>query len=226
MGKRTVDSLQQKSSGQFRESRSASRVVTSPSEHLPVLADEVVEAFHWDREAWVVDGTLGLGGHSERLLATYPRMKILGLDWDAQALEAARQRLGPFSDRFEGLEGNYAELPSLWTVVNSGKWRSAAGEVLRTQPLESLVERSDDNQFWSIQLRILTMPCAEVALHPQAHAATEAADEGAEGCETDANRIGSSTWPTASGLSLLATTGTAPRRLPACRRSVPVSSAV
>jgi 16S rRNA (cytosine1402-N4)-methyltransferase len=87
--------------------------VTNPAEHLPVLADEVVGAFHFDREAFVVDGTLGLGGHSERLLGVYPRLRILGLDWDTQALEAARERLGRFGDRFEGVEGNYADLPSI-----------------------------------------------------------------------------------------------------------------
>src|SRR5258708_29466765 len=108
-----MDALPPKSSGQFRESRSAPRVVTSLPEHLPVLADEVVEAFHFDRGALVVDGTLGLGGHSERLLEAYPRLRLIGLDWDAQALELARERLARYGDRFEGVEGNYADLPSI-----------------------------------------------------------------------------------------------------------------
>ena len=52
--------------------------------------------------AFVVDGTLGLGGHSEMLLERYPQMRILGLDWDADALGIARERLETFGDRFEG----------------------------------------------------------------------------------------------------------------------------
>jgi 16S rRNA (cytosine1402-N4)-methyltransferase len=94
--------------------------VTSPSEHLPVLADEVVKAFHFDREALIVDGTLGLGGHSERLLDAYPRMKILGLEWDALALTVARERLARFGDRFEGVEGSYADLPSILSQRGHG----------------------------------------------------------------------------------------------------------
>jgi 16S rRNA (cytosine1402-N4)-methyltransferase len=82
-------------------------------EHVPVLAAEVVTAFDFGREALVVDGTLGLGGHSEKLLAAYPSMRILGLDWDRRALEIARARLAVFGDRFEGVENSYAELPSV-----------------------------------------------------------------------------------------------------------------
>src|SRR5690242_12007563 len=106
-------SLQQKSSSQFREGRSAPRVVTSPYEHLPVLADEVVKALHFARATQVVDGTLGLGGHAERLLEQYPAMRVLGIDWDAQAVQKAQERLARFGDRFLAIEGNYAQLPSI-----------------------------------------------------------------------------------------------------------------
>lgn len=89
-------------------------------EHVPVLGDEVAGAFDLGRKALVVDGTLGLGGHSERLLERYPQMRILGLDWDAGALSTARERLKKFGDRFEAVEANYAELPSVLSQGGRG----------------------------------------------------------------------------------------------------------
>jgi len=93
----------------------------SAYEHIPVLGKEVVAAFSFDRPAVVVDGTLGLGGHSERLLSAYPEMRVLGLDWDAKALDTARARLTPFGDRFEGVEANYADFPSIVSQRGLGK---------------------------------------------------------------------------------------------------------
>src|SRR4051812_45957028 len=81
--------------------------------HLPVLRREVVEQFNSVAEGVVVDGTLGLGGHSEALLERYPRLTVLGVEWDAQALDSAQERLKRFGDRFRAVPGNYADLPSI-----------------------------------------------------------------------------------------------------------------
>ena len=62
-------------------------------DHVPVLGQEVLEAFNFGKASFVVDGTLGLGGHSEKLLQSYTTMRILGFDWDAAALATARERL-------------------------------------------------------------------------------------------------------------------------------------
>ena len=51
--------------------------------HVPVLADEVVFLLRARRSGWMVDGTVGLGGHAERLLeASAPGARLLGLDGD------------------------------------------------------------------------------------------------------------------------------------------------
>ena len=67
--------------------------------HQPVLLHEVVQLLV-TREAGVyLDCTVGLGGHSEAILKKLsPSGRVIGIDWDAQALEKAQQRLGAFKN--------------------------------------------------------------------------------------------------------------------------------
>jgi 16S rRNA (cytosine1402-N4)-methyltransferase len=70
--------------------------------HVPVLLPRVAELFDpalRDRPAVLVDATLGLGGHAAALLAAHPRLTLVGLDRDPQALALAGRRLVAFSDR-------------------------------------------------------------------------------------------------------------------------------
>ena len=68
-------------------------------EHIPVLRREVVSFFAPVPAGVVVDATVGGGGHSAALLTAYPGLRIIGLDRDPVALEAAGGRLAPFGDR-------------------------------------------------------------------------------------------------------------------------------
>ena len=68
-------------------------------EHIPVLRDEVVSLFASVPPGVVVDATVGGGGHAAALLEAYPALRIVGLDRDPAALEAARERLAAFGDR-------------------------------------------------------------------------------------------------------------------------------
>lgn len=61
------------------------------------------------------------------LLRRYPRLRVLGLEWDGGALETARQRLEPYGERFEALEANYADLTS---VLAARGWRGVDGLLL------------------------------------------------------------------------------------------------
>ena len=70
--------------------------------HVPVLLPRVAELLEpalRDRPAVLVDATLGLGGHAAALLAAHPRLTLVGLDRDPQALALAGRRLVAFSDR-------------------------------------------------------------------------------------------------------------------------------
>ncbi|WP_307843687.1 16S rRNA (cytosine(1402)-N(4))-methyltransferase RsmH [Streptomyces sp. B15] len=63
--------------------------------------------------ATVVDCTLGLGGHSEALLATFPSARLIGLDRDTAALELAGERLAPYAGRATLVHAVYDELPQV-----------------------------------------------------------------------------------------------------------------
>jgi 16S rRNA (cytosine1402-N4)-methyltransferase len=89
--------------------------MTSPH-HVPVLLDRVVAllAPALDRRgAVLVDATLGLGGHSEAVLAACEPARVIGIDRDPAALELARTRLGGFGDRFLGVHAVYDEIPEV-----------------------------------------------------------------------------------------------------------------
>jgi 16S rRNA (cytosine1402-N4)-methyltransferase len=81
------------------------------AEHLPVLVDEVTFLLRPRRGGWVVDGTIGMGGHAERLLeAGGESTRVLGIDRDPEALERARRRLARFGDRVRLRHGSFRDV--------------------------------------------------------------------------------------------------------------------
>lgn len=79
--------------------------------HLPVLLSEVIQNLQPKDGGIYVDGNLGLGGHTEKLLeASAPTGRVVGFEWDAGTLARAKQRLARFGDRLITVHRNFAEL--------------------------------------------------------------------------------------------------------------------
>ncbi len=78
--------------------------------HVPVLLREVVGFLRPERGGVFVDATLGLGGHAEALLEASPRVRVVGIDRDPEALALARERLARFGDRLVAVEGRHEDL--------------------------------------------------------------------------------------------------------------------
>ena len=83
--------------------------------HVPVLLSEVLDSLRGDRqgpepEGWVIDGTVGAGGHARALLETFPRVRVFGVDQDPAVLAHARSELGPFGTRARLLEARISQL--------------------------------------------------------------------------------------------------------------------
>ena len=88
--------------------------------HVPVLLDRVLELLEpalsrpaAQRDAVHVDATLGLGGHAEAVLAAHPRLVLIGLDRDTEALARATDRLAPYASRTHLVHAVYDELPDV-----------------------------------------------------------------------------------------------------------------
>ena len=73
--------------------------------HIPVLMKETLAALQpvldagRDRPVRILDGTLGMAGHSSAMLQAAPQAELCALDRDEEALELARRRLEPFGGR-------------------------------------------------------------------------------------------------------------------------------
>lgn len=79
--------------------------------HVPVLFQEVIDWLRPCSPGCYVDGTLGLGGHTEMILErSAPAGRVLGFDWDGQAARFAQERLAGFGDRFQLLRASYADI--------------------------------------------------------------------------------------------------------------------
>jgi 16S rRNA (cytosine1402-N4)-methyltransferase len=78
--------------------------------HATVLADEAVRFLAPRTGEVYCDATLGGGGHAERILeASSPDGRLVGIDRDPSALDAARARLERFGDRVTLVHGTFGE---------------------------------------------------------------------------------------------------------------------
>lgn len=81
--------------------------------HVPVLLERCVELLAPALTApapVVVDATLGMGGHTEALLARFGDLTVVGLDRDQQAIALASERLAPFGSRFRAVHAVYDQI--------------------------------------------------------------------------------------------------------------------
>jgi 16S rRNA (cytosine1402-N4)-methyltransferase len=92
--------------------------------HRPVLLTETLKFLVPERGGLFVDCTVGLGGHSEAILESSERARVVGMDLDPAALAYARQRLASFGERFQSFQVNFRELAD---VLSRAGERDPAG---------------------------------------------------------------------------------------------------
>ncbi len=81
--------------------------------HVPVLLDEVLAALSPLQGAVVIDGTFGAGGYSRAILGA-GAARVIGIDRDPAALEAARGRGGTEAEpRLVLVEGTFGALDEI-----------------------------------------------------------------------------------------------------------------
>lgn len=85
--------------------------MTHPFHHRSVMLAETLEALDPRAGRVYADVTLGGGGHAEGILErSAPDGRVIGVDRDEAALEAAKVRLARFGDRITLVHGAFAEL--------------------------------------------------------------------------------------------------------------------
>ena len=96
--------------------------------HRPVMVEEVSAVLRARSGGRYVDGTVGEGGHAERILAdASPEGEVLGLDWDADAIELTRQHLSQAGERLKVRRASFAEMDSALEEVG---WSDGADGIL------------------------------------------------------------------------------------------------
>lgn len=87
--------------------------------HVPVMAVEVREVLCASPPRLIVDATVGTGGHAALLLEASPSARLLGIDRDQSALDAARERLARFADRITLRHADFAQIGELVAEIGT-----------------------------------------------------------------------------------------------------------
>ena len=82
--------------------------------HVPVMGEEIIKSLkglpeELTHQGLIIDATLGGGGHTSQILENFPGIKIIGLDQDPVAREAASKKLIKFGSRIEIISTNFAD---------------------------------------------------------------------------------------------------------------------
>ena len=81
--------------------------------HRSVLLWECIDALNIKPDGIYLDGTLGGAGHSSQIVQRLTTGRLIGVDRDTVALEAARERLAPWMDRVTLVHSNFSEIASI-----------------------------------------------------------------------------------------------------------------
>ncbi len=86
--------------------------------HVPVMSDEVIKFLGCKPGGIFVDGTVGGGGHTMGILnAIAPAGRVVGIDRDEDAIEAARQRLKDYAHRLTLARENFADIKKIMEAL-------------------------------------------------------------------------------------------------------------
>ena len=79
--------------------------------HKSVLLDETIDSLNIKPDGIYVDGTLGGGGHSLEICKRLSdKGRLIGIDQDADAIQAAGERLAEFGNKATLIRSNYANM--------------------------------------------------------------------------------------------------------------------
>ena len=81
--------------------------------HVSVLLDECLEGLNIKPDGIYVDGTLGGAGHSAQIAKRLTTGRLIGIDRDPVALNAAAKRLAPYEKNVTLVHSNFCEIANV-----------------------------------------------------------------------------------------------------------------
>lgn len=81
--------------------------------HRPVLLEECIEGLAIRPDGIYLDGTLGRAGHSREIAKRLTTGRLICVDRDQAALDAARERLAPWMERVSLVHSNFCEIDAI-----------------------------------------------------------------------------------------------------------------
>ena len=81
--------------------------------HKPVLLEECIQALAIRPDGIYLDGTLGRAGHSREIARRLTSGRLICMDRDQAALDAAEERLAPWRDKVELVHSNFCQLDAI-----------------------------------------------------------------------------------------------------------------
>ena len=146
--------------------------------HISVLLNECIENLNIKPDGIYVDGTLGLGGHSEQILKRLTSGRLIGIDRDESAIRRTGERLKEYEGKFTLVHGNFCdvaqilddgnalcvfECDDLQATINYVLSYGPHAEVLEPEFVkEKVVDAIDDGDGASCDIEVYFLVGAEV----------------------------------------------------------------
>lgn len=105
--------------------------------HVPVLYKEVIDTFADCKNGFIVDCTMGYGGHSSMILDSNPNIKLIAIDQDQTAIDFSTERLKKYEDKVS---------------IKKGRFSSVIKGILKENKIENIVGLLADIGVSSLQL--------------------------------------------------------------------------
>ena len=87
--------------------------MSNEAKHISVLLNECIENLNIKPDGIYVDGTLGLGGHSEQILKRLDTGRLIGIDRDESAIRRTGERLAKYADKMTLVHGNFCDVSQI-----------------------------------------------------------------------------------------------------------------
>ena len=93
--------------------RRITRFSPPPFAHIPVMVESVTEVFSTVPSGFILDATIGGGGHSCEILKSRDDLNVIGIDQDPEALAATESKLAGFANRVSLIHGRFDDLSAV-----------------------------------------------------------------------------------------------------------------